>query len=62
MKRNMTYLRFGSGKITNHIQNFITWLYIKYVFLPDLKEIQEKSDDWHDIRQAMDDKRFNTLQ
>lgn len=48
--------------MTDLIQDFITWLYIKYVFLPDLKEIREESNDWHVIRDAMDEKRFNTLQ
>jgi len=53
------------------MKDFITWLYVKYVFLPDLKKMQEAEDtiaefqvqrvdkNWDRIERALYEKRFN---
>jgi len=55
---------------------FITWLYIRYVFLPELFEkinaegfnpgvvftVQSLSPEWEDLEMAIREKDFNTLQ
>ncbi len=56
--------------------NFITWLYIRYVFLPDLFEkiaegeyppgviftVNSLNPEWDDIETAIREKDYNTIQ
>jgi len=58
------------------IKYFVTWLYLRVVFIPDMKKaieeeeldpniklIPEKVDkNWHEIQRALYEKRFFTLQ
>lgn len=55
------------------MKSFITWLYIKYVFLPDLEELRKEEEtdayfdvsrvdpNWNRIERALVERLYNTL-
>jgi len=55
------------------MKRLITWMYLKFVFLPNLKKLQEKEDSrmyympsrvdphWYKLEQALYEKKNNTL-